>query len=127
MFNILKILFGGLLGFGLAKLIESTKTKPQIKCGYLLFVRTEKFDKSYLLFDEYQQADKMYEKIVKDKKVSYKDIVEFDKDEAKLYEKWKSEGNIGKEDYPKLSDTDKVFHIIFEDQNGTALKEKKIK
>ena len=115
----LKIVFGGVLGFGVAKLIEANKKKSKENCDYTIYVRSNDFDKSYLVFDNYPEAEKMYDKIVSSKTISYKDIVEYDVDEAILYEV-----NKGDKSFPKLSDKSIVGDVIFTDQNGEIKRKK---
>lgn len=127
MWDFVKILVGGIIGYGAAKLLQQPSENIEQKIGYLVFVRSEKFDKSLLLFDDYGEANKVYEDIIKAKKVQYKTIIEHDKDEFRLYEKWKLEGKVGKDGYPKLSDYSKVYTVTLEDSNATKIKEKKFK
>ncbi len=116
--DLLKYLFGGLLGFGVAKLISDSpssakKEKESKNNQFYVYVRSNDFGKSGLRFDERELAQKYYNKIVTAKKVRYKDIVDFDASERKLYNQWKKEGNIGKEGYPTLSKQSKVQEVIF--------------
>lgn len=117
------------VGFVIAKLTEG-KSKPKEssksskKTGYLVYIRTEKFNKSYLEINDYDKANNLFEKIAKEKKISYKTIVDNDPEEAKLYQKWKNEDV---KDAPKLTDSDKVFYVALEDSNGNIIKEKKTK
>jgi len=121
MSNLLRVLFGGVLGFGVAKLIEVNKGKSKANCDYTIYVRSNDFDKSYLVFDNYAEAEKVYDKIVSSKTISYKDIVKYDVDEAIYYEE-----NKGRKGYPKLSDKSIVGDVIFSDQNG-QIKSKKFR
>jgi hypothetical protein len=104
------------VGYLLNELVNSNKTKSTVKVNndFFVFVRSDDFGKSTLLFSEYSEAKKVYDKFAAKKKVRYKDLVDFDPSERKLYNQWKSEGNIGKEGYPSsLSDESKIQEISF--------------
>lgn len=110
------LLIGTGIGFILAKVIDSNeevKEKIAHSPTFHLFIKSEDFGKSNLSFLTYDEAKKMFDKIIALKKVKYKDIVANDESEKKLFDKWKEEDNIGKTDYPKLSDESKVSSIIF--------------
>ena len=112
MMNLLKILIGGVLGYGIAKLEKDSNKKIATKeKGFYVFIRSDKFGKNNLFFYDYQSAKKMYDKIVLSEKIKYKDIIDFDILERELYEKWKSEG---KEDdgYPTLNSTSFVSQVF---------------
>lgn len=88
--------------------------KESTKGAYWVFVRSKEFGKSMLTFDGYKSSKMMYDKILENKKVRYKDIVDFDDSEKELYNKWKIEGNIGKPGYPKsLGQTSRISEISF--------------
>jgi hypothetical protein len=119
MWNLLKILIGGVLGYGIAKLQQDSNKKIAKKDdGFYIFVRSDEFGKSSLYFDDYTSAKKMYDKIVLSKKIKYKDIIDLDISERELYEKWKSEGKTKEDGYPTLNSTSKVQTIILSNGNS---------
>ena len=104
------------VGYLINELVNSDKQKSTEKKNeeFFVFVRSDNFGKSTLLFSEYEGAKKFYDKFVSNKKVRYKDIVDFDASERKLYDQWKTEGNIGKEGYPaSLNAESKIQEIAF--------------
>lgn len=104
------------VGYLINELVHSDKRKEALKStnNFWVFVRSDDFGKSTLSFSEYEGAKKFYDKFVSNKKVRYKDIVDFDDWERKLYEQWKSEGNIGKDGYPSgLSAESKIREVAF--------------
>jgi len=123
----LPLIIGGIAIAVAAALANDNKKKPVAKSAkdfFVIYVKSDKFGKSYLQFDsKYVDATDFYEKLVKDKKITYKDIVDRDDDEKKLYQQWKAEGNIGKKGYPKLADTSKLQVVILEG-NSTELRRK---
>lgn len=104
------------VGYMINELVHSNRPKEASKStnDFWVFVRSDDFGKSTLSFYEYEGAKKIYDKFVSNKKVRYKDIVDFDASERKLYDQWKSEGNIGKEGYPSgLSAESKIQEVAF--------------
>lgn len=90
------------------------ESQVKSKTYFWVSVRSVDFGKSTLSFSEYDGAKKFYDKFVLNKKIRYKDIVDFDESERKLYDKWKSEGNIGKEGYPSgLTSESKIQEVAF--------------
>jgi hypothetical protein len=121
--SFIQYLIAGGLGFGVAKLLDSSKSKKTTDSNntYEVFTMSDDFDKSSMSFYTFEDAQKMYDKILKSKKVKYKDIVEFDEAERKLFEQWKEEGNIGKEGYPKLSDSSRIQRLVLYINNDAIL------
>ncbi|MDO8609513.1 MAG: hypothetical protein Q7R95_03110 [bacterium] len=112
--DLLKVLFGGLLGFGVAKLIEPEKKEIECKDGeYYVFVRTDEFSKSTMQFDDYEKARNMYYKLLKAKKVVYKELVDNSEFEKDLYEKSKTDKDIPEEERWKLTDEGKISQIAW--------------
>jgi len=108
------------VGYIINEIVNSDKPKENetLKNDFWVFVRSDDFGKSTLSFSQYQEAKKFYDKFVSNKKVRYKDIVDFDTSERKLYNQWKSEGNIGKEGYPSgLSAESKLQEVSFGQRN----------
>lgn len=104
------------VGYLINELVNSHKPKETSKSknDFWVFVRSDDFGKSTLSFSEYDGSKKFYDKFVSNKKVRYKDIVDFDASERKLYDQWKSEGNIGKDGYPSgLSSESKIQEVAF--------------
>ena len=111
--SLFKYLIAGGIGFGVAKLFgNNSKNTSGSKNTYGVFVRSDDFDKNDLQFYSFEDAQKMYNKITKAKKIKYKDIIEYDQAERKLFDQWESEGNIGKEGYPKLTDVSPIQKVI---------------
>ena len=102
------------VGFVVAKIFEDDdKKESTTEPTFHVFVRTEEFDKGNLKFFSFEDGKKFFDKIKSSKKIKYGDIVDYDDSEKELYNKWESEGNIGKEGYPKLSDTDDIQEATF--------------
>jgi len=109
--DFLKILGGGIAGFITAKLLSSdTKESKENKNNdYFVYIKTEDFDKHSLLFKEYDEAKKMFDKIVKNKEIEYKDIIDNSESEKELYDKWLKDEL---KDIPKLTDKSEVYLVI---------------
>jgi formylmethanofuran dehydrogenase subunit E len=94
-----------ILGIGAGILIDnlviSKKGTKSNDDRFFVYVRSEDFGKNTLTFNGYKSAKIVFDRIAKKKKVQYRDIVDFDSSEKKLYERWKEEGNIGTDGYPK--------------------------
>jgi hypothetical protein len=94
-----------ILGIGAGILIDnlviSKKGNKSNDDRFFVYVRSDDFGKNTLTFNGYKSAKIVFDRIAKKKKVQYRDIVDFDSSEKKLYEEWKSENNIGKDGYPK--------------------------
>jgi hypothetical protein len=118
-------LIAGLFGFGLNEALKSKESSDKKdKNIYGLFVQTDDFDKATMQFDTFMEAQDMYEKIARSGKIKYKDLVTYSDSERDLYEKWKSEGVIGEEGYPKLSDVSKVQYLnLFINNDDVEIKE----
>jgi hypothetical protein len=103
------------VGYLLNEFVRSDKPKEMENSNndFWIYVRSDDFGKSSLSFSEYESAKNIYDKIVSSKKVRYKDIVDFDESERKLYNQWKAEGNIGKEGYPTLKSESKIQEVAF--------------
>ena len=116
-------MFPFLIGIGVGVIVDElihssdSKTKDKntsTKGSYFVFVRTDDFGKSMMSFDGYKSAKMMFDKLKSAKSISYQDIVDFDENERTLYERWKSEGNIGKEGYPSgLNQKSKLQELSF--------------
>jgi hypothetical protein len=92
-----------ILGVGTGILIDNlfNSKKSNKKSEFYVFVRSEDFGKSLLTFDDYKAAKQIFNKIASKRKIQYRDIVDFDKNEKELYQSWLAEKNIGKPGYPK--------------------------
>lgn len=102
------------VGYLFSELVNSEKSTKTKTNNFYVFVRSNDFGKSTLMFSEYETAKNYYDKFVKNKKIRYKDIIDFDIHEYKLYDKWKKEGNIGKEGYPSgLTAESKIQEVSF--------------
>jgi hypothetical protein len=88
-------------GILIDELLSSKKSDKSKKREFYVFVRSQDFGKSTLAFDDYKAAKEIFDKIINKRKVQYRDIVDFDKSEKELYQKWLTEKNIGKSGYPK--------------------------
>jgi hypothetical protein len=101
-------MFPFLIGVGIGVLVDElihssdkkSKDKSPSKGSYFVFVRSDDFGKSMMSFDGFKSAKTMFDKLKSAKEVAYKDIVYYDDSERSLYDRWKSEGNIGKEGFP---------------------------
>lgn len=119
----LPLIIGGVLVAAAYWAFADGKKKPASKKAqkdyFQIYVKSEKFGKSYLDFDnKMTDAADFYEKLVKNKKITYKDIVLRDADEKKIYEE-----NKGTKGYPRLADISKIFLLIYEG-NGIELRRK---
>lgn len=83
-----------------------------IKTENWVFVRSDDFDKSKLRFVSEIGARQFYDKIVEAKRIKYSDILKFDKDEKKLYDKNEKEGDAGKDVFPRLTDESVVQEVV---------------
>jgi hypothetical protein len=112
-----------LIGIGVGVVIDklfSSEKEESKKDKYFVFVNSEEFGKNTLTFDGFRSAKIIYDRIVSKKKVTYRDIVDFDQLEKKLYDEWSKEGNIGKEGYPKsLTQMSKVYQVAIGLENET--------
>jgi hypothetical protein len=113
-----------ILGVGAGILIDdlfsSKKESKSNKDKFFVYVRSEDFGKNTLTFDGFKSAKIVFDRIAKKKKIQYRDIVDFDASEKKLYEQWQQEGNIGTVGYPKgLMQYSKVeeLSIGFDNEN----------
>ena len=115
-------MFPFLIGIGVGVIIDevfhsnksTNKGQSDSKESYWVYVRSDDFGKSRLTFSGYKSAKLMYDKILKKGKVRYQDIVDFDDSEKELYTRWKNEGNIGKQGYPKsLNQLSPIQEISF--------------
>lgn len=114
--SLIKYLIAGGLGFGVAKLLDDSKktgSKDSKTNDYIIYGSADDMDKINMKFFNFEDAKKMYDKIVKSKKIKYKDIIANDETERGYYDSWLAEGNIGKEGYPKLSDVYTIQEIFF--------------
>jgi hypothetical protein len=66
-----------------------------------------------MIISSYPEARDMFDKIVKSGKVNYKDIINYDENERKLFEGWESNNERDKKDYPSLSDKSVVTIVVF--------------
>ena len=96
-----------------------SQKKEDTSNAYWLHIREKDNTKHSLYFDDFADAKKMYDKILKSKSVFYKDIITYSSFEKELYDKWKKEGNIGKEGYPKLSDNYKIAETVYGRDDST--------
>jgi hypothetical protein len=112
-------LIAGAIGFGIAKLFEEDKSKKTTDSDntYEVFVMSDDFDKSIMKFYTFDDAQKMYNKILKSKKIKYKDVIEYDENERKLFEEWESEGKTGTQGYPKISDVSPIQRLVLNINN----------
>lgn len=114
--SLIQYLIAGGIGFGVAKLLDNSKETGSTGSKtneYIIYGSADDMDKINMKFFNYDDAKKMYDKIVKSKKISYKDIITNDETEREYYDKWLAEGNIGKEGYPKLSNVYNIQQIFF--------------
>ena len=103
----LPYIIGAGVGFLISEIMKSEKGGSGNSEKFYVFVQTEDFDKANMLFSDYETAKAMYDKIVKNKSIHYKDLVEYDEKEAKLYDDLKEQG----ETETKLSDKSKVYIV----------------
>jgi gas vesicle protein len=125
--SFIQYLIGGVIGVGVAKLFsDDNKNKSSEKNNYSVYVKSDDFDKSNMRFYSFDEAKEMYDKIVKSKKVKYKEIIANDEAEKKIYDKWLEEGKIGKEGYPKLSDDSSIqsVFLIINDEEVSSFEKK---
>ena len=109
--NILFLLVGGVAGY-IAKGLFGGKNESSSPVYFHIFARTKDWSKINMKFYTYDDAKKMYDKMVASKKLKYKDLIEYDWDEAKLFQKWKDNpGEIPKEEMPKVTDESKIHTI----------------
>ena len=114
--SLIQYLIAGGIGFGVAKLLDNSKETGSTGSKtneYIIYGSADDMDKINMKFFNFDDAKKMYDKIVKSKKISYKDIITNDETEREYYDKWLAEGNIGKEGYPKLSNVYSIQQIFF--------------
>jgi len=114
--SFIKYLIAGGLGFGVAKLLGNKKEKDYSFYNpnqYTIYAKSDDNDKIKMDFFNFDDAKKMYDKILKAKKIRYRDIIEYDNTEKEYYNKWSEEGNIGKKGYPKLTDISPIQEMTF--------------
>jgi hypothetical protein len=108
---------GGVIGF----LFGSSKKDEKSGGKFYVFVDTKDFDKHNLEYGDFETAEKDYEKYVKAKEISYKDIYERNEDEYNLYKELEKKGG---KDLPKMNDKSKITIITLLNNTGEELKNK---
>jgi len=123
--DLIKGLIGGILvGFGFSKIIESENAEKDEKkeekdTGFFVFVRSEQFSKTTMLFEKYEDARNMYNKILKTKKVIYKDLYDNSQFERDLFKKLDENKELNYEDKLHLNDESLVEEIAWGDSKNT--------
>jgi hypothetical protein len=126
--DLIKGLIGGILvGFGFSKIIESEnaekdKKKKEEDTGFFVFVRSEQFGNAEMLFEKYDDARNLYYKILKTKKVIFKDLYDNSQFERDLFKKL--EENKNDEDRLHLNDESLVEEISWGDSKNTFEKKR---
>ena len=82
--DLLKILFGGIIGFGIAKAIGGD-TEEKSAEDFYVYVRTEEAGKVSMYFKDYLSAKNVFQKIKTTGKVKYSDLLKNSEGEAKHY------------------------------------------
>jgi len=112
-------IISGIIGIFIGKSLSEKKDNETKKSDkFYIFLDTEDFDKQSLEFGDFETANDFYDKLLKEKKVTYKDCIERNEDEYKIYEKYKDTD----EKIP-LTKTSKIWIMILE-HSGEDLKRK---
>ncbi len=80
---IIGAIFGGII----VKLFGSGKKEERDFNEFYVYIRGGAFGKCNLIFEDYEEAKNMYDKIAKSGKVKYQDVLDYDEKERIRYEK----------------------------------------
>ena len=123
--DLVKGLIGGILvGFGFSKIIESEnaekdKKKKEEDAGFFVFVRSEQFGKTEMLFEKYDDARNLYYKLLKAKKVIFNDLYDNSQFERDLFKKLEENKELNDEDKLHLNDESLIEEISWGDSKNT--------